>query len=195
MDAHAQNNPVVAPHASVAGHSQAEWSRMWWQWAASFDAKDSPVADRSGALCAGHQDGPVWFLAGTYGTQRTIRTCTVPRGKYLFFPLINYVVMPSGPKTSCGSVQDTAAAMTDNPAALVLDINGRRIEGLLAHRQAPADCFDMGARTGGRVRISPSAANGYYVMLKPLPRGNHVLNFGGALPGMLQAVTYTLRVE
>ncbi len=32
-------------------------------------------------------------------------------------------------------------------------------------------------------------------MLKPLPPGTHVLNFGGALPGMLQAVTYTLIVD
>ncbi len=32
-------------------------------------------------------------------------------------------------------------------------------------------------------------------MLRPLPPGHHVINFGGALPGMLQAVTYTLDVE
>ncbi|MGA0023533.1 MAG: hypothetical protein ACO3F9_02690 [Burkholderiales bacterium] len=183
MVAHAQNNPVVAPHESVAGHSQGEWSRLWWQWAASFEAKDSSVADRTGALCAGGQRGPVWFLAGTFGTQRTVRTCTVPQGKHLFFPLINHAVMPTPNEyTSCAAVRDTAAKMTDKPAALVLDINGQRIAGLQAHRQAPTKCFDMGARTGGRVRMAPSAANGYYVMLKPLPRGKHVLNFGGRCP-------------
>lgn len=196
MAVHAQNNPVVPPQEPVHGRSQAEWSRLWWQWAASFEVQDSPVADPTGALCAGRQDGPVWFLAGTFGTQRTVRTCTVPQGKHLFFPLINYAVMPTpNAYTSCASVRDTAAKMTDNPAALVLDINGKRITGLQAHRQAPAQCFDMGARTGGRVRMAPSAANGYYVMLKPLPRGRHVLNFGGALPDMRQAVTYTLQVE
>lgn len=41
------------------------------------------------------QSSEVWFLAGTYGTPRTIRTCRVPRDKYLFFPLINYVVARS----------------------------------------------------------------------------------------------------
>lgn len=35
----------------------------------------------------------------------------------------------------------------------------------------------------------------YYVMLRPLSRGTHTLNFGGILPGMSQAVTYTLHVE
>ena len=41
----------------------------------------------------------------------------------------------------------------------------------------------------------PSAANGYYVMLRPLDPGTHTLNFGGVLPGMMQAITYTLHVE
>jgi hypothetical protein len=53
----------------------------------------------------------------------------------------------------------------------------------------------MGARSDPPQRIFPSAANGYYVMLKPLAPGKHVLNFGGRLPGMSQAVTYTLEVE
>lgn len=57
------------------------------------------------------------------------------------------------------------------------------------------DCFYLGARTPERFRIYPAAANGYYVMLKPLPPGQHTLNFSGSLPGMLQAVTYTLIVD
>ena len=32
-------------------------------------------------------------------------------------------------------------------------------------------------------------------MLRPLAPGRHTLNFGGVLPSMLQAVTYTLIVE
>jgi hypothetical protein len=32
-------------------------------------------------------------------------------------------------------------------------------------------------------------------MLPPLSPGKHVLNFGGALPNMSQAVTYTLIVK
>src|SRR5437762_1456121 len=88
---------AVPPGERVADTSQADWSKAWWQWAGSFDRADSPVADRTGTSCHLKQSGPVWFLAGTYGTRRTIRTCTIPRDKYLFFPLINYVVMP-GPQ-------------------------------------------------------------------------------------------------
>lgn len=195
----AQQRITVPPHQAVADLSQADWSRAWWQWAGSFDAADSPVADRSGRNCHLKQDGPVWFLAGTYGTARTVRTCTVPSGKYLFFPLINYVVMPGSKEASCSvccpRFTQTAKAITDEPSSLILDVDGRRVEQLASYRQATRECFDMGARAQPRYRIFPSAANGYYVMLQPLSPGKHVLNFGGVLPGMSQAVTYTLIVR
>lgn len=171
---HAQPQQLVAPSASVGGMSQEDWSRAWWQWAGSFSSQESPIADRTGELCGEKQKGPVWFLAGTYGTLRTVRTCRVPKGKHLFFPLINYVVMPrSDRSTTCASAMETAERIT----------------------QATKKCFDMGALTEEQYKVFPSAANGYYVMLRPLPPGKHVLNFGGALPGMLQAVTYTLIVD
>jgi hypothetical protein len=189
--------PDLAPPSDIiSGKSQKEWSVLWWQWAGSFDHEDSPVADLNGEKCSARQAGEVWFLAGTYGTKRTIRTCTVPAGKYLFFPLINYIVMPRRANlSSCAEVRRDAAAITNHVSALVLDINGKRFEALELYRQASDQCFDLGAKSKPPQRIFPSAANGYYVMLRPLERGTHVINFGGALPSMLQAVTYTIRVE
>lgn len=193
-DARAQ--ALMAPDAVVAGLSQEDWSRAWWQWAGSFSAEESPVADRTGDLCGGKQKGPVWFLAGTYGTQRTIRTCKVPAGKHLFFPLINYVVMPtSDGSTTCASATGTAQRITNAPAMLLLNIDGQTLSHLVNHRQATKNCFDMGALTVEKYRVFPSAANGYYAMLKPLSKGTHILNFGGVLPGMIQSVTYTLIVD
>jgi hypothetical protein len=194
--AFAQSPVLMAPEAKVAGLSQEDWSRAWWQWAGSFSARESPVADRSGDLCGSKQQGAVWFLAGTYGTQRTIRTCKVPAGKHLFFPLINYVVMP-GPDglTTCASAMGTATRITNSPAALFLEVDGLVLKNLTDHRQATKNCFDMGALTVAKYRVFPSAANGYYAMLKPLPKGTHILNFGGVLPSMIQSVTYTLIVD
>jgi len=89
----------------------------------------------------------------------------------------------------------TAKRITDEPSNLVLEIDGRRIDNLASYRQATAQCFDMGALAEPKYRVFPSAANGYYVMLHPLSPGKHVLNFGGMLPGMSQAVTYNLLVQ
>ncbi len=196
----AQTNISVPPTEAVAGTSQADWSKAWWQWASSFDRADSPVSDRTGTNCHLKQSGPVWFLAGTYGTQRTIRNCTIPRGKYVFFPLINYVVMPgtneaNGCERCCARFSQKAKSITDDPSNLVLDLDGRRIRDLETYRQVPAECFDLGALAKPKYQVFPTAANGYYVMLRPLSPGKHVLNFGGELPGMSQAVTYTLTVK
>jgi hypothetical protein len=186
---------VVPPTEAVQGLSQEQWSRAWWQWAGSFDIDQSPIADETGELCSSRQGGAVWFLAGTYGTRRTIRTCKVPRGKYLFFPLINYVVMPRNRPVDCKAVTEEAAAVTDGPSNLIVEVDGVRVSALETYRQATTTCFDMGALTEKKYRVFPSAANGYYVMLRPLTRGKHTINFGGILPSMQQAVTYTLQVD
>lgn len=189
LSVHATSAPIVPPNQQVAGQHQAAWSQAWWQWAASFDDAQSPVADQTGELCGAKQSGPVWFLAGTYGTRRTVRLCKVPKGKHLFFPLINYVVTrPVDRDVSCQSVMHSAARLTDDASALVLEIDGKRMKGLQAHRQ-PSKCFNIAERSTPKQFVFPSAANGYYVMLKPLTPGTHVINFGGALPNMLQAVT------
>jgi len=186
--------PVMPPTEKVAGRSQADWSRSWWQWAASFERSESPVADTTGARCQAKQTGAVWFLAGTYETRRTIRTCTVPAGKYLFFPLINYVIYPARDSyTTCALATEGVAEMTDDVSSLVLEIDGKLFRNLEAHRQATRECFDLNELTGGGV--APSAGNGYYIMLRPLSRGTHKINLGGILPGLSQAVTYTLHVE
>lgn len=194
LNAHAET--VVSPTQSVAGLSQAEWSQAWWQWAGSFDFKTSPVADRTGEYCHLKQTGPVWFLAGTYGTKRTIRNCRVPQGKYIFFPLINYVVTPKpGKLISCSATTLEAERLTNDASALILEVDGIRVQNLITHRQATNQCFSMSTIDEPKYQVYPSAANGYYIMLQPLPPGVHTLNFGGALPSILQAVTYTLVVE
>ena len=192
----AEESAVVPASESVEGRSQEDWSRAWWQWAHSFETKRSPVADRTGELCGLGQSGPVWFLAGTYGTKRTIRTCSIPRGKYLFFPLVNYAVMPPpGRPVTCDAVKASAAQLTDHATGLLLEVDGVQTADLMTHRLATRECFDIGVLAQPKVRIFPSAANGYYVMVRPLPPGTHTLDFGGVLPGVLQGVTYTLTIE
>lgn len=192
----ASASPLLGPDEQVGWVTQAEWSRRWWEWAMSFDDDLSPVADRTGIQCGNRQSGDVFFLAGTYGTARTVRTCRVPADKYLFFPLINYVFTPTRTgMPSCAQVTRDAERITEGAEMLVLEVDGVRYADLRRHRQASPECFNAWARHPSGARLFPSASNGYYVMLKPLPRGRHTLNFGGALPRMSQAVSYTLIVE
>ncbi|MDG0834195.1 hypothetical protein [Roseateles saccharophilus] len=189
--ASAQTAPLIGPAKPIAGASQEEWSKRWWRWALSFDDDDSPVTDPDGSQCASGQSGPVWFLAGTYGTARTIRSCHVPAGKTLFFPLVNTLtVEPDDADEPCASLKQRAARATPAPQALVLELNGRRFNGLQAHRQATRRCFHVVEDDD-----TLAAGNGFYVALGPLKRGRYTLNFGGILPEQSQAVTYTLDVD
>jgi hypothetical protein len=186
-----QAPPLIPPTKSIAGASQEEWSKRWWRWALSFDDDEGPVADRDGRYCAEGQSGPVWFLAGSYGSARTIRNCHVPAGKTLFFPLVNNVTIePDDADESCASLKRRAAELTPAPDALLLEVNGKRFNGLAAHRQATRRCFHIVDDDD-----TYAAANGFYVALGPLKKGRYALNFGGILPSLSQAVTYTLEVE
>lgn len=188
---HAGALAPLAADRPVDGASQLEWSLRWWQWAFSFDRARSPVADQTGEYCASRQAGKVWFLAGTFGSRRTERRCRIPAGSYLFFPLINYVTYRTeGSTERCGLLENEAEQLTDQPQALILAVDGVQFEGLAAHRLASRGCFPL--VPGGP---ADAASNGYYVMLPPLPRGTHTLEFGGVLPTMIQAVTYELEVE
>jgi len=187
---------VVAPGTSVEGSSQADWSKLWWQWAASFGRGDNPVADGTGEMCHLKQSGKVWFLAGTYSQEKTVRTCRVPKNQFLFFPLINTVVVPNGEtELTCDQARKTAQDNTANPAALRLEIDGRKVKDLKKHRQATVECFDAGTNRRPAQKIFPAAANGYYVMLKPLAPGKHTINFGGQFANATQDIEYTLIVE
>jgi hypothetical protein len=188
-------DPLPA-EARVDGLSQLDLSRDWWQWASSFQPQASPVADTTGALCGNGQSGNVWFLAGTYESSGVHRNCRVPAGKYLFFPIVNYVVMPARDRSlSCKMARYDAARMTDEPMGLFAELDGRSFENLKAHRVATWECFNVAARVPGAPNVSPSASNGYWLLLPPLAAGNHHLRFGGSLPSLRQDLDYTLVVE
>ena len=183
--------PLLAPAKLLDGASQEEWSRRWWRWALSFEDEESPVNDTDGRYCNFGQDGPVWFLAGTYETARTVRNCKVPAGKTLFFPLLATIaVQPDDEDEPCASLKRRAAEFTRAPSALLLDVNGKRFNGLAAHRQATRRCFRVADDDD-----TLAAASGYFVAIGPLKPGRYTLNFGGILRELSQAVTYTLDVR
>lgn len=194
LSASAAPAPIPASD-SVAGVSQPQLTMRWWQWAASFSGGASPLSDRNGSLCGAGQEGPVWFLAGVFGSEPVHRTCHMPSGKSLFFPVINYIVMPNGASVGCSENMRTARQMTDSPARLFAEIDGQRVESLEQHRVASPGCFNPGEKAPGHPLVGASATDGYWLALPPLASGRHELHFGGMLPTLAQDVTYTLIVE
>ena len=195
----------VIPRSSAFGNTYGEWSARWWQWLLSIPAATNPNLDPTGANCGEGQTGQVWFLAGTFGGSFT-RTCTVPAGKALLFPILNTVFGQgvgdcTGP-SDCNvtALRALAAAAEDNPMTLMVSIDGRNVKNLSQFRVTspvfnyflPADNI-LGISSG---TYGPLVSDGYWLLLKPLSPGTHTIHFKGVSNSAFESeVTYNLTVE
>ncbi len=178
----------------VAGVGLGEWTARWWRWASAQSV--APYLDRDGRLCEIGQQGPVWFLAGTDGTFKPHRTCVMPEGKHLLVPVINMVYWgPRGRDVPCRELQAGAALNNDRLAGAIVVLDGRTLGRL---RLRSDGCFRMDP-DNPRSRLG--AADGYWLMLKPLPHGRHTLvvsasygESGDKYGGMRQDFEYVLDV-
>jgi hypothetical protein len=203
----AQNtNPTILPPNTVLfGKSYGDWSAEWWRWALSIPAATNPVADTTGANCGQGQSGQVWFLAGTFGGSVT-RTCTVPAGKHLFFPILNSVYIclhPIDPDPICADVATMRAVVDgqmDNPRQLRATIDRDQVRNLERFRaQSPVFTVQMpqgnifGVQQGA---YQPSVSDGYFLLVEPLSPGAHTISFRGVSnSGFSTEVTYNLTVQ
>jgi hypothetical protein len=166
---------LLLPTDSVEGASFGEWTGRWWQWALSQPIE--PFLDPDGRICDSGQDGPVWYLAGTDGSFDAHRECVVPEDKYLLIPVINMVQLARRgdvplSKAHCNALRNAASVNNDNLASAVVLIDGARLPDVLRFRVRTEGCFQVDARN------ADAAADGYWLFLKPLPRGRHVITVG-----------------
>lgn len=177
--AHA-SGPVLGTGEKVGGRSQAEFAVAWWQWAMRLPDGVRAYQDPSGAQCTLNQEGPVWFLAGTEGTMQVRRTCAMPRGKFVFLPVIALLAHaePGKPMT-CREAQAKVAATNDHLVQAEVLLDGKVIADIAGHRLRRIPCFDAFRNAGYIQRHAPympAATDGYWLMLSPLPPGVHRLS-------------------
>lgn len=201
--------PIDAtPHGKTYGH----WAAHWWQWALQQVAPRSPVTDPTGQFCAEGQVGDVWFLAGQIVPGSTQRSCTVPAGKALFFPLLDsaWFAFLNDPAETRTEAFVRAAAACTLPASISVwidDVEIRDAERFftgpsgspspLFAVQLPVDnVLPVTADVAQDLMFSPSAEQGYYLFLRPLPPGRHTIRWDaqGCQPGYFQNVRYQLTV-
>jgi hypothetical protein len=199
--ADSERNPVDFAFSALAAE--------WWEWALEQPAATNPLADPTGEDCGNEQRGPVWFLAGPWNLPSpVVRTCTVPRGKLLFFPLLNVF---SGSTPDDPLDQRTVAFQRDAVANsgikqainLSVTVDGRRVFGIVRYEESKV--FRVVLPDGslitnypGGTEVYPTVDAGYYALLAPLSPGNHTLRFTGAFPGegaFAVDVTYNLTVS
>ncbi len=195
---------VVSPGEKVDGKTMAEHAADWWKWSQSVPDDRDPVKDDNGRFCDVGQSGAVWFLVGTYDRSHVSRTCEVPAGKHVFFPVINSVAW-KGPQSemTCAEAKRSAASQIQDGLDLFVELDGAPLSRVKRYRAASDECFNLyerveeerGARDG-----YPAATDGFWIMLEPPSPGEHHLRFGGRQtkgerPGVIQDNEYTLTIR
>lgn len=194
------------PYGYPALQSYSQLAANWWKWALTQPAATSPLLDTTGANCGAGQSGAVWFLAGGLDSTPVHRTCTVPYGKTIVFPIVNsayfaFTTDPADQRTET-FVRDQAAAGIAGATNLRAEIDGVPVLSPLAYHEKSVlfkvtlpDGNIFGLPAG--MVLDPSADEGYYLALIPLLPGKHTVHFHGELPasGLVEDVSYDLVVK
>jgi hypothetical protein len=207
-------NPKILPINSMPyGMSYGAWAGAWWRWCYSIPAAVNPVQDQTGENAAIGQSGPVFFLAGTFGGPAE-RTVTVPAGKALFFPILNYVWInvpelgdnPWSPEQEAFA-RALVAGIMDLATNMTCQIDGRPVLNIDAYRceTPPGEDYMVTLPDFSNAwpilpagTYGPCVDTGYYLMLAPLAAGKHTIHFTGELttdPPFSLEVTYHLTVS
>ena len=211
--------PVGAAGAAQSGGLSANpllgpLSAKWWQWRAAIP--NPPEGASSQADCDGRQSGPVFFLSGSVDDKPVVRTCTVPSGRALFFPLINIANLETLPGETAQILWDQIHVDAGwKVTAVQATVDGKRLPGLSASNGLYRGCVgpELGCFPrsfalalpennifGADARVhDPAIADGYYALIPPLERGQHTISFGGRANygsgSFGQDVTYELTVK
>jgi hypothetical protein len=216
-----QNPGVLPPNSHPHGLTYAQWGARWWQWAFSIPVPGNPLIDQTGAYCGAGQSGSVWFLAGAWnGSTPLTRTCTVPPGKALFFPIVNTECdttppIPLPPDQWLAICPGLVAAGYPAPN-VTTEVDGRQLQHLEdvcpqaqgSHftTTAPSYCVASGpfditlpaSNLWTAIGVPPfppgtyqAVQEGVYLLVAPLPSGSHTLRWTG---GGGQDITYHLTV-
>lgn len=206
---------MMSANMALAGSDSGPFEKLsaeWWQWALSIPTSENPQLDSTGEKCMIGQRGSVWFLAGVFGGGEATRTCSVPEGKELFFPIANSVNFNT--PNVCGqgseniSVEDLrafSAAFIDGITDVSVELDGkstrnvRRVLSKVFEVALPGDnVFDPLCSPDYDVPagiFSPAVDDGYYVKLKHLKSGAHTLHLRAeTATDVVQDVTYNLTV-
>jgi hypothetical protein len=194
-------NPNVYPLTEKVGEkTYAEWAAAWWQWGLGIKKDKNPITDQTGKFAGEGQSGPVWFLAGNFGGE-TKRTCSIPAGKALFFPVVN-----QGPGTSAERADEkvlsaTAKELMDTAEDLQVIVDEKPLKDVVKYRVATPLFTLNGPDKADAVVDNASGAckmvsDGYWIMLKPLDKGDHTLRIKGTVKKARFSldVTYKLTV-
>jgi hypothetical protein len=156
-------------------------SAQWWRWILPIPPANNPLIHND-IPCNIAQSGPFFFLVGTQGGSAE-RNCTIPQGKSIFFPVINFfqTVDKEPPFNSIEKVKKSVIENINQAHNLHASVDGVNIN--LDKARALSPPFTIKLRSPNIFGAPPddywALSDGYWVALKPLSVGQHQISFSG----------------
>jgi hypothetical protein len=152
----------------------------------------------NGTPLPGTTTGNKWFLAGSFEEEPVVRTCKVPTGTKLFFPVVDNIFIFTDPTDTKKLARQTLNEFIRPQLArgvVKVKVDGKRVDTSRIVR-ADTALFTVkipkdGVIDPGRYR---AMATGLWVTMTPLPPGEHTIHFEITGGGFNQDITYHLRV-
>jgi hypothetical protein len=177
--------PASAPY----GISYGQWTVRWWKWFLSTPKSVNPVLDSSGE-CASVNQPPsqVWFLGGKLGDQNLRmpnRSCVVPVGRAILIPVINCEAN-SLEYPQLETYQDLRQHVRNDEDTIAKKecfVNGVSIP--VQRVESEPAIFEITLPENNIIDVhggvsTVASGDGYWVFLKPLPRGKYSISFSGS---------------
>jgi hypothetical protein len=194
------DSKVFPPTANMYGKSYTEWSQIWMEEFMLFDCDHNPWLNPGTPLF--YSSGPVYMAAGIQAPGGSA-SITIPHGKALLFPLVNFINDYPCPaewnfEPAPGqSMEDFLTQATEDlldfvsVQSLIVTVDGNAVSNLGSYKfitdlfyftahPSLAGCFDpcvVVPEEGEEPQPQPGVAGGYYIMLKPLSKGQHVVEY------------------
>jgi hypothetical protein len=207
--------PALADQGSIPPWQLPQLTAEWWQWLLSIPSSVNPLTDTKGDYCMVGQRGPIWFLVGSPGASPVSRSCSVPQGTTLFFPVINTAT--ANTPNACGQGPENLTAkeqqagikpFIDAAQNLKVTVDHQTIKKTLLRRvlatpfaiALPEDnlfvpgCSTLNPPGQPAGVFSPAVADGYYVSLDLLKPGSHEIHIQAQSDSFTVDVTYNLTI-
>jgi hypothetical protein len=102
---------ISRPQERILGDPIAEWAEDWWEWVLQGPPPaGNPQTDETGEFADVENDGPVFFIAGTFGNplnDPVERSFEVPDGTPLLIPILTISTSPSTRTSARGRLPTT----------------------------------------------------------------------------------------
>jgi hypothetical protein len=194
--------------SALLGRSFDSWIESWWRWTFSVPAERNPelVLD---ADCGVDQAERVYFVPLYDGAKTFERTCRVPFGKPVLFPVWAVIndypcpdptFEPAPGQTLDAFLREGAMAYTNLVQDFAVQWNGRNVD--LGSRRNTGHLFEFQAHRSlvGKLpdpclrgTMQPGVSDGYWLMVLPSP-GEHVVRVRATHPSG-EPIDQTYRIK